>query len=147
MRRSVDDAAVRWRLFMAAAERAHSARHDEQTLRLGERALATAERVEPQSESLAAVARVRRFLAEVSEAVGDEVTATVHRGAAIDALRQLGDRRGVAELHLAIQAGRAEPPSLEALAEAEHLAAEIGWSEGVRRARALRLRLPSTAAP
>jgi hypothetical protein len=56
--------------------------------------------------------------------------------AAIAALREVGDRRGTAELLL--EAARAEPDPASAqllVREAHALAHEIGWSEGVSRAR------------
>ena len=82
-------------------------------------------------------ARVQATLASLYESDGNAVKAERYRQAAVDEMRRLGDRRGTAELLLA-GAGptrrllRITPASLR---EARELAAEVGWTEGVHRAK------------
>jgi hypothetical protein len=71
------------------------------------------------------------------EKAGNAIKAERYRQAAVDEMRRLGDRRGTAELLLAGSGPtrrllRITPASLR---EARELAAEVGWAEGVRRAK------------
>jgi hypothetical protein len=98
-----------------------------------EAALKQAERVNARG----GVARIRSFLATQYQHQGQEQKARVMRGQAVEEMRQLGDRRGTAELLLESVRPtgthrRINPASLK---EAEQLASEVGWSEGVSRVR------------
>ncbi len=83
-------------------------------------------------------ARVHRFLAGVHQDLGRGEYAVEHRRSAVDELRRVGDRRSTAELLLEL----AEPDSSSAaearawLHEADQLANQVGWREGVSRSRA-----------
>jgi len=82
-------------------------------------------------------ARAQAFLAGQFEHVGNQAKAAVYRRRAVDALRALGDRRGTAELLLsAVRITKSVGPvTPSGLREARLLAEEVGWTEGVRRAR------------
>lgn len=87
--------------------------------------------------SVLGAARVQSLLAGLHEQLGDYARADIYRRRAIEAMRGLGDRRGTAELLLSGSRAtstmrRITPASIR---EARVLAEEVGWSEGVRRAR------------
>jgi hypothetical protein len=75
--------------------------------------------------------------------LGDVQAALEHRRLAVEELRRVGDRRSTAELLIAL----ADPDGASAieakawLAEADALAGQIGWQEGVDRSRAQLARL------
>ena len=71
--------------------------------------------------------------------------AVEHRRQAVDELRRVGDRRSTAELLIALADDPDGASAVEAkawLKEADALAAEVGWQEGVDRSRAQLARLP-----
>jgi signal recognition particle GTPase len=76
------------------------------------------------------------MLAVMCERAGLAGKADRYRAAAIEQMRSLGDRRATVELLLADAPARALMASSRAdeLREAQTLAAEIGWSDGVRQA-------------
>jgi hypothetical protein len=75
------------------------------------------------------VARAHAFLGQTEDALGEARNAAEHRRLAVEQLRRVGDRRTTAELLLAL----ATPAGLR---EAESLARQVGWQEGVDRSRA-----------
>jgi hypothetical protein len=76
--------------------------------------------------------------------LGDVQQAVEHRRFAVEELRSVGDRRTTAELLIALaDPGGASAVEAKAwLKEADALAGEIGWQEGVDRSRAQLARLP-----
>jgi len=99
----------------------------ERSLELGEAALARA----LERNIGIGVTRTRAFLAEVCTRLGRHKKAIEHRERALDGLRQLGDRRGTAELLMAIanptiEVGRSQP---ELIQEAKRLALEISVAD------------------
>ncbi|MSP62696.1 MAG: hypothetical protein EXR72_20680 [Myxococcales bacterium] len=138
---AADHPQTTWRLLLAAAERSHAACHDDETLRLGKEALAVAEKVAP-----GAVARVRTLLASVCQSTGDLAAATAHRRAALEALGRAGDRRAAAELLLntAHQDVRSPEAALRWVKLAGELARQVGWRDGVARAREALRRLEAS---
>ena len=79
------------------------------------------------------------MLAGQLEEIGDTERARELRRAAVEEMRRLGDRRATAELLLdgARPTKTYAPIGPSSLREAQELAEEIGWTEGVERARAL----------
>jgi hypothetical protein len=107
----------------------------------GLHALRHADRV----ESPVGRGRVHTFLAEVHEKLGDAPQAIEHRRLAVEELRRVGDRRTTAELLIALADDPDASSAVDAkawLKEADALAAEVGWQEGVDRSRAQLARLP-----
>jgi serine/threonine-protein kinase len=81
-------------------------------------------------------ARIQSMLAGYLEEMGESKRAVELRRAAVDEMRRLGDRRATAELLLdGVRPTRTYAPIAPAsLREAQELAEEIGWSEGMARA-------------
>lgn len=79
-------------------------------------------------------ARLAALIASICEASGDFASALRYRANAIKGLRQLGDRRSTAELLIASAASQRDRRAADF---AEILAAEVDWTEGVQRSRAL----------
>lgn len=126
-----------WRLLLRMAQLGTSLASGEleqrRAVKLGEAALRQAQRV----RSRLGMARVQSMLASLYEKTGDREQVERCRAAAVAEMRNLGDRRGTAELLLAgIRPTRTlmriDPSTLR---EAAVLAAEIGWQEGVDQAR------------
>jgi tetratricopeptide (TPR) repeat protein len=128
-----------WRMLVALGELAREAGDFPGARSYGLHALRHAARV----DSPVGIGRVHRFLAEVHEMLGLGQNAVEHRRLAVEELRRVGDRRSTAELLIAL----ADPQGASAveakawLHEADVLAAEIGWQEGVDRSRAQLARL------
>jgi hypothetical protein len=82
--------------------------------------------------------RTHAFLAEVHAQLGWPQHAVDHRRQAVDELRRVGDRRTTAELLIALADpnGASVVDARAWLKEADALAAEVGWQEGVDRSRA-----------
>jgi hypothetical protein len=123
-----------WRLLLALAE---LSRHDGQLQ--GARsyalhALRHAERV----DHPVGRARSHALLAELHEELGYAQQATEHRRSALEVLRRMGDRRTTAELLIALAnpRGASAVDARAWLTEADALAAQVGWHEGVLRSRA-----------
>ncbi len=129
-----------WRLLLALGELARAAGDCPGGHSYGLHALRHAERV----DSPVGRGRAHRFLAELDDLLGHTRDAVEHRRLAVEELRRVGDRRTTAELLIAL----ADPEGASAveakawLAEADVLAAEVGWQEGVDRSRAQLARLP-----
>jgi serine/threonine-protein kinase len=122
---------ILWRVVMRLGQLADGVNDQPRSIQLGEHALTHARRV----KSRLGVARVQSFLASVCDRSGLAVKAERYRTAAVEEMRKLGDRRGTAELLLAgTSPTRSLPRMSPQLKEAEELAGEIGWMEGVRRA-------------
>jgi hypothetical protein len=116
-----------WRVCLRLAQLQAAAADPQVGLARAEEALRQAQRV----GARAGVARIQGVLAGLYDRLGRIDRATHFRALAIEATRRLGDRRGTAELLLA--EGIADDH--RGLDEARVLAREIGWSEGVSRAR------------
>ncbi|MBW2277608.1 MAG: hypothetical protein JRF63_08970 [Deltaproteobacteria bacterium] len=122
-----------WRMLLRLAQLCDSHGEPERSRSLAVSALRHARRV----HSRLGTARVQATLATLYENDGNAVKAERYRQAAVDEMRRLGDRRGTAELLLAGSGPtrrllRITPASLR---EARELAAEVGWTEGVERAK------------
>ena len=130
---TVDGPENLWRLCFRLAQLFAATDEPQRAIEWGELALQHAVRI----AAKVVTARVAAMLAAQYDRVGEEAKAQVLRDDALEKLRQLGDRRGAAELLLA----SAQPTAIfhrinaASLREAEALASEIGWSEGVSRAR------------
>jgi Protein kinase domain/AAA ATPase domain len=123
--------AILWRVIMRLGQLADGANDPVRAVQLGECALMHARRV----KSRLGGARVQSFLASVCDRAGHDTKASRYRAAAVDEMRRLGDRRGTAELLLAGTSPTRTLPRLSPqLDEAQILADEVGWTEGVRRA-------------
>jgi tetratricopeptide (TPR) repeat protein len=123
-----------WRLLLALGELARTAGDYPGARSYGLHALRHAARV----DSPVGRGRVHTFLGEVEDMLGGAEDAIEHRRLAVDELRSVGDRRTTAELLIAL-AGPEGASAVDAkawLTEADALAAEIGWHEGVARTRA-----------
>jgi serine/threonine-protein kinase len=123
--------AVACRLLLALAERSHSDGRAPDALKLARQALAGAEQVGPYAR-----ARAHALLCALDDERGDGASAASHREAAIEGLRQAGDRLTLAELLLrsALAVGPSSELARRWLAEAGDLARQVGWAEGVARA-------------
>ncbi len=121
-----------WRLALALAELSRRAGAWDEAHRRARQALKRAERLGGMPH-----AQVLAFLSGVDQAAGRLPESLHSCRQALDLLRQMGDRRGVAELLLTM----AEPGGVDEiersrwLAEADRTANQIGWREGVARAR------------
>lgn len=117
-----------WRMLVRLAQLASGAGDHQKALTIGEHALTHARRVSSRLGS----ARIQVMLAAECDRVGEGEKAASYRSAAIEELRQLGDRRSTAELILSVVAPsrtllKITPPALH---EARALAKEVGWTEG-----------------
>ena len=102
-------------------------------LRLGEAALVHAQR----ARSRVGNARVQALLATLCEQSGLSGKADRYRLAAIQQMRELGDRRATSELLLTLAIDPGNPgkgTTMAQLHEAATLAGEIGWADGLERA-------------
>ncbi|MCU1281300.1 MAG: serine/threonine protein kinase, partial [bacterium] len=131
-----------WRMLVALGELARTAGDFPGARSYGLHALRHADRV----ESPVGRGRVHSFLAEVNEMLGYAQDAVDHRRLAVEELRRVGDRRTTAEMLIALAdpEGGSAASVVDAkawLTEADALAAEVGWQEGVDRSRAQLARL------
>lgn len=122
-----------WTLLLRLAQLASSGGDPGHALPIAEQA----HRHANQADSALGAARAQALLASIHEQLGDHARAEIYRRRAIEAMRDLGDRRGTAELLLS---GARSPDTIRritpaSIREARLLAEEIGWSEGVRRAK------------
>ncbi|MGZ3406560.1 MAG: protein kinase domain-containing protein, partial [Polyangia bacterium] len=130
-----------WRMLLALGDLARSGGDFAGARSYGLHALRHADRV----ESPVGRGRVHTFLAEVHEKLGDAPQAIEHRRLAVEELRRVGDRRTTAELLIKLADDPDAASAVDAkawLTEADALAAEVGWQEGVDRSRAQLARLP-----
>lgn len=121
-----------WRLLLRLGQLLSSEGQASKALQIVQHAVRLAE----EAESTLGVARSHATLASILEAIGDSSKAQSYRQRAIDDMRKLGDRRRTAELLLTgslptQKIGRINPASAQ---EAQMLAEEVGWDEGVRQA-------------
>jgi hypothetical protein len=123
-----------WRLLLALAELSRHGGQLPGARSFALHALRHAERV----DHPVGRARTHTLLAELHEALGYPQQATDHRRQALDELRRVGDRRTTAELLIALaHPGGADSGDARAwLTEADALAAQVGWHEGVIKSRA-----------
>ncbi len=128
-----------WRMLLALGELARGAGDFPGARSYGLHALRHAARV----DNPVGLGRVRTFLAEVDDMLGDTQGAVEHRRLAVEEVRRVGDRRTTAELLIALAdpQGASVVEAKAWLAEADALAAQIGWREGVDRSRAQLARL------
>jgi serine/threonine-protein kinase len=131
-----------WRLLLALGELAHKDGDLMGARSYLLHALRHAERV----DSPIGRGKVHARLAEIHEQLGWAEQSVDHRRKALDELKRIGDRRSTAEMLIALaQPGRPHPSTGDArawLKEADALAAEVGWQEGVARSRAALAQLP-----
>lgn len=119
-----------WRVLRVKAQLVQQLGDRYRALRLGEAALAHAQR----AKSRLGVARVQALLATLCEQSGLSGKADRYRLGAIQQMRELGDRRATSELILTLALDPAKGPTVTQLQEAAALAGEIGWADGVERA-------------
>ncbi len=115
-----------WALVLRIAKLEAGRGRLQEAARMGEASLKRAEA----NASAVGQARVRGFLAGVYRDLGDATREKVHRERALRDLRNLGDRRGTAEMLLAaakptLDIGRSSP---DLIGEAEALVGELGES-------------------
>jgi tetratricopeptide (TPR) repeat protein len=124
-----------WRLLLRLAQLYALDGKRPEAVRSGQHALRHASRV----GARVGAARIQSMLAGQLEEIGDTERARELRRAAVEEMRRLGDRRATAELLLdgARPTKTYAPIGPSSLREAQELAEEIGWTEGVERARAL----------
>jgi serine/threonine protein kinase/tetratricopeptide (TPR) repeat protein len=124
-----------WRLLLRLAQLYALDGKRPEAVRAGGHALRHATRV----GARVGAARIQSMLATQLEAMGDTERAIELRRAAVEEMRRLGDRRATAELLLdgARPTKTYAPIAPSSLREAQELAEEIGWTEGVERARAM----------
>jgi serine/threonine-protein kinase len=124
-----------WRLLLRLAQLYALDGKRPEAVRSGQHALRHANRV----GARVGAARIQSMLAGQLEELGDTERARELRRAAVEEMRRLGDRRATAELLLdgARPTKTYAPIGPSSLREAQELAEEIGWTEGVERARAL----------
>ena len=124
-----------WRLLLRLAQLYALEGKRPEAVRAGQHALRHANRV----GARVGAARIQSMLAGQLEELGDTERARELRRAAVEEMRRLGDRRATAELLLdgARPTKTYAPIGPSSLREAQELAEEIGWTEGVERARAL----------
>lgn len=124
-----------WRLLLRLAQLYALDGKRPEAVRAGQHALRHATRV----GARVGAARIQAMLAGQLEEIGDTERARELRRAAVEEMRRLGDRRATAELLLdgARPTKTYAPIGPSSLREAQELAEEIGWTEGVERARAL----------
>lgn len=120
-----------WRILRAQAQMADSAGDSYRALRLAEAALFHAQRV----RSRLGAARVQQLLASLCDKAGLGGKAERYRQAAINEMRNLGDRRATAELLLTDTPQRGALVVPNRIQDAMTLTKEIGWAEGHERAR------------
>ncbi|MEJ7603097.1 MAG: protein kinase [Kofleriaceae bacterium] len=120
-----------WRILRAQAQMVDNTGDSYKALRLAEAALFHAQRV----RSRLGAARVQQLLAQLCEKAGLGGKAERYRLAAINEMRNLGDRRATAELLLNDVPARTARVVTSRIDDAIQLTKEIGWTEGHERAK------------
>jgi hypothetical protein len=120
-----------WRVLRAQAQLVDSSGDSYRALRLAEAALFHAQRV----RSRLGAARVQQLLASLCDKAGLGGKAERYRQAAINEMRNLGDRRATAELLLTETPSRGAVVQSSRIQDAMQLTKEIGWTEGHERAK------------
>lgn len=125
---------VMWKMLLTLGELSKRGGRADAARSFGLQALRHADRV----RSPLGRARVHAFLGAVDQTLGRPQHALEHRRAAADEMRRVGDRRSTAELLLALADPQAVAPgdARAWLKEADQLANQVGWQEGVQRSRA-----------
>jgi hypothetical protein len=128
-----------WRMCVALGEAARRRGALDAAVGLGRHALRHA----AQTSALGR-ARAHAFLAAVEHERGSAAEAATHRHHAVEELRHAGDRRGTAELLIALveSNGVERATAQDWVRQAEALADELGWPEGVSRSRAAAAKVP-----
>jgi hypothetical protein len=122
-----------WRMLIALGNLAISRGRADEAVVTGHHAVRHAER----TRVPLARARARTFLAGAYEAARKLPEAAEQRRLAADEMRRAGDRRGTAELLITLaEANRGDKAAQAWVQEAETLATQLGWQEGVTRSRA-----------
>jgi serine/threonine-protein kinase len=143
--------AALWRLLAKQAEALIQVGDVPAALKAARHALSHAER----TSGTVAQARVHVLLAELHDLAGKVEQASHHRRRGLELIRKVGDRKSTAELLIADaraaeSSGTEDKSTRAALEQAERIAAEVGWKEGVELSRAVRRRTgdrdPSPAA-
>jgi serine/threonine-protein kinase len=122
-----------WRMLLLLGELSRRGGRLDAARSSGLQALRHADRV----QSALGRARAHALLGTVDEALRRPQHAAEHRRAAADEMRRVGDRRSTAELLLVL----ADPQAVSLvdarawLKEADALANQVGWQEGVQRSR------------
>ncbi len=120
-----------WRILRAQAQMVDNAGDSYRALRLAEAALFHAQRV----RSRLGAARVQQLLAQLCDKAGLGGKAERYRAAAINEMRNLGDRRATAELLLNDTQAWGAVAVPGRITDAMTLTKEIGWAEGHERAK------------
>jgi len=120
-----------WRILRAQAQMVDNGGDSYRALRLAEAALFHAQRV----RSRLGAARVQHLLAQLCDKTGLGGKADRYRQAAINEMRNLGDRRATAEMLLNDTPARSAIVVPGRLDDAMQLTKEIGWAEGHESAR------------
>ncbi len=121
-----------WRLLSQLAEIQAHEQAPEQAVSTAQHALHQAQR----EDTLIGQARCHHQLSQLLDQMEREGAAEEHHASALAAFRRLGDRRSIAECMISHAAKRpAEHADL--LLEAQALAQQIGWDEGVKAAAVL----------
>jgi hypothetical protein len=120
-----------WRILRAQAQMVDTGGDSYRALRLAEAALFHAQRV----RSRLGAARVQQLLAQLCDKAGLGGKADRYRQAAINEMRNLGDRRATAELLLNDTPTRSAIVVSSRLDDALQLTKEIGWTEGLESAK------------
>jgi serine/threonine-protein kinase len=120
-----------WRVLRAQSSMVDAAGDSYRALRLAEAALFHAQRV----RSRLGAARVQQLLSALCEKAGLSGKAERYRQAAIQEMRNLGDRRATAELLLMETPTKGALVTTARMQDAMMLTKEIGWSEGHERAK------------
>jgi serine/threonine-protein kinase len=123
-----------WRMLILLGNLAIEGQRPEAAIKTGQHAVRHAERV----GTPLGRARARTFLATAYDAAKKPREAAEQRRLAADELRRAGDRRATAELLLTLaEANRGDKAAHAWVEEAELLATQLGWQEGVNRSRAV----------
>jgi serine/threonine-protein kinase len=120
-----------WRILRQQAQMVDNAGDSYKALRLAEAALFHAQRV----RSRLGAARVQQLLAQLCDKAGLGGKAERYRQAAINEMRNLGDRRATAELLLTDAPQKGAVVVSSRIQDAIVLTKEIGWTEGHERAK------------
>jgi serine/threonine-protein kinase len=123
-----------WRMLLQLGDLSRRSGKLDQARSYGMQALRHADRV----GSALARAKTHAFLGTVHQGLARPQQAAEHRRSAAEEMRRVGDRRSTAEMLLALADPQVVPgPDAKAwLKEADQLANQVGWQEGVQRSRA-----------
>ena len=122
-----------WRILLLLGDLARRSGRLEVARSYGQQALKQSER----AGGPLGRARAHAFLGAVHQTLGQQQRAAEHRRAAAEEMRRVGDRRSTAELLLAMADVNtvAREDARAWLKEADQLAQQLGWTEGIERSR------------